>query len=685
MKPTQKIVLSIATFSLLTTSLIADEITLDPIVVNSDFRTKKLSKTTNTVTVIGEDKLYDKSSESFIETLGTSANVNFTSGASKAKYIQIRGIGERSQFEAPINPSVGLIVDGIDFSHNALGISLFDVKQIEVLRGPQGTTFGANGMAGVITVKSNEPTNETTGHLELTGGNYNKQAFGMAVGGTLLKETLLGRISLYKNKSDGFIENNFLNREDTNGIDELSGKMQLRWLVTDAMVIDMNYIHTDINNGYDAFTLDNSRISSSDNVGEDSQKNDALSLRVSYQFSDILHMVSRMSYSKLDSIYSYDEDWSYVGEFSDDLYPYNYFDKYSRDTKEKDFDIRVLSDENGRIFGGSTDWTFGIYAKQYDETLNRNRTKEGVDTLTSYNQLTDNRAVYGQLDTKLTPSLSLLSAIRVEQWKASYDNSIPEVLEKDEILIGGKLGINYIYSRHNISYITLSKGYKPGGVNADEVPTKEYKTENLWNVDIGLNSNYFDKKLTNRLNLFYGKRENQQVKLYQDEVKNFKNYLSNAEKGSYYGLEEQINYLATENLSLYGSLGLLRSTFDEFSLNVSQEDRTPSQSPYYQYNLGLQYQVADYVTFKSNLSRKGSYYFSNTHNQKSNAYSLLNASLEYYYNNWSMNFWAKNMLDTSYETRGFFFGNNPAKGYESELFIQQGDPRTFGVTLSYDF
>ena len=145
----------LASSALLTTPTFSEEITLDPIIVGADFRAKKLSEVSNSVTVIGEEEVYDKSSQTLIETLAVEPNVNFSAGASKAKYIQIRGIGERSQFETPVNPSVGLIVDGIDFSNIALGVGMFDLKQIEILRGPQGTKFGANGMAGVINVQSN--------------------------------------------------------------------------------------------------------------------------------------------------------------------------------------------------------------------------------------------------------------------------------------------------------------------------------------------------------------------------------------------------------------------------------------------------------------------------------------------------------------------------------------------------
>jgi len=71
--------------------------------------------------------------------------------------------------------------------------------------------------------------------------------------------------------------------------------------------------------------------------------------------------------------------------------------------------------------------------------------------------------------------------------------------------------------------------------------------------------------------------------------------------------------------------------------------------------------------------------------QKSDAYALFNASLSYMHGSWTATLWGRNLTDEMYETRGFYFGNNPANGYESELYTQKGDPRTFGFMVSYDF
>jgi len=671
------------------------EVTLDPIVVSSDFRAKKLSDTASSVTVLGEEKLYDKAPFSFVETLSMVPNVNFTSGASKAKYIQIRGIGERSQFETPMNPSVGLIVDGIDLSNATLGASLFDVKQVEVLRGPQGTTFGANGLAGVITVQSNEPTKETTGHLELTAGNYNTQAAGLAIGGTLVKDTLLGRISVYKNSSDGYIENDFLNREDTNNIDELTVKAQLKWLVSDRHTVDVNYLHADVDNGYDAFNFENSRTTHSDQPGEDTQKTDAVSVK-STQELEGMNLIMSASYSESDMVYGYDEDWSYVGQFAEDTYPYSSYDEYAREKKQTDVDVRLVSQEGGEIFNSTTAWTVGAYYK--DASIDLTRTYTYLDAPYTSSFDSKNIAAYMQLDTKLNEKFTLTTGVRVEQWEADYVDSNAFNKSTDETLVGGKLGVSYAQNENNLHYITLSRGYKPGGVNANgdlNEKAKVYDTETLWNVDMGRNSVFLEGTLQTRLNLFYGKRKDQQVSSSivvprEDGSTEFIGYLANAAESTYYGLEADVTYRPTDAWFVYANVGLLKSEFDDYidpnPDAIDMNGRTPAQSPEYQYNIGVNYMMTDTLTAKVNVLGKDSYYFSNRHNEKADAYTLVNASIEYMFNDMTLTLWGKNLTDETYQTRGFgSFGNNPGNGYTTELYTQQGDPRTFGLTFSYDF
>lgn len=682
----------VASAALLYTPAFAEEVTLDPIVVGADFRDKNLSKIAGSVSVIGEEKLYDKASQSFVEVLAAEPNVNFSTGASKAKFIQIRGIGERSQFVTPMNPSVGILVDGIDFSQSALGVTMYDLKQVEVLRGPQGTTFGTNGLAGVINIESNDPVNEAGGHIEATAGNYNTKAFGITVNAPIVEDKLLSRFSLYKNTSDGYMNNVFLGRDDTQNIDELSAKAKFRWFATDDHTIDLTLQHINIDNGYDAFTFDNSRNSHADQPGKDTQLTNAFALKSTYQVNPAMHLISAVSYSKSELEYSYDEDWSYVGEFDAALYPYSSFDQYLRDRKQFDADVRLVSDEAGRIFAGTTEWTIGAYYRDYSENMTRNYTYLASPFSTVYD--TKNIALYGQLDTHFTDKLTLVTGLRLEQWDLQYTDTDLVNIDTNEFLTGGKVGLNYQESDNRLFYVTLAKGYKPGGVNADtrlNNTEKKYETETLWNIDIGLNSSHFNNKVKSRLNFFYGKRKDQQVKdsfviTRGDGSTEFVDYLSNAAEGSYYGVESQIDYFPLESLHLFTSFGLLQAAFDEYPNNPTMTDRAPANSPEYQYNVGLDYLLFDVITFKTNLEGKASQYFSNRHDEKADAYNLWHASLEYTTGDFTAALWVRNITDEQYQVRGFgSFGNNPGNGYITEKYVQLGTPRTAGLTLSYDF
>ena len=677
---TKTLTLSIAaTTALLTTSSFA-EVTLDPIVVSADFREAKLSQTSNAITVIGEEKLYDKASQPLIEVLSSTPNVNFSAGASRAKYIQIRGMGERAQFETPINPSVGLMVDGIDFSNITLGASLFDVKQVEVLRGPQGTRFGTNALAGVVNIETKAPTKETEGHIEATGGNYNTKAFGAAVGGTLIEDRLLGRFSVYQNKSDGYIKNDYLNRDDTNKIDELTTRAKFRWLASDKHTVDLTLTHINIDNGYDMFNQSNDLTTQSDEPGKDKQKTNAFSLKSTYQVNSNFHVESQVSHSKTNSEYSFDEDWTYTGAW------YTGFDQYQRDKKQTDIDVRLVSDEEGKLFNKTTNWTIGTYYKEYDSDLLRNNTAFATPFTSSYKA--DDIALYGQLDTTLTDKLTLTTGLRLEKWDTKYNDSDATNFDDSEKLFGGKVGLSYQNTPSQLLYATISKGYKPGGFNPVTTASglqKEYQTESLWNLDLGANSSLLNEKLSNRTNLFYGKSKDRQVGVSYNNGTRYTDYITNAPKSHYYGVETTFDYYPNDNLGLFANLGLLKAKFDTFTNptdNVSRAGRAPAQSPKYQYNLGFNYGITDELTLKSSLEGKDGYYFSNSHDEKSHSYKLYNASLEYTTGEWTTILWGRNLSDVRYQTRGFYFDNF---GAGDNLYTQQGTPRTFGATVSYDF
>ncbi|MDZ7644240.1 MAG: TonB-dependent receptor plug domain-containing protein [Woeseiaceae bacterium] len=135
----------------------ADEV-LEEIIVTADFRERRAAELSPSVKVLDDTAIEERAVQHFEELIASVPNLNWSGDGHRARYFQIRGVGELEQYEGAPNPSVGFLIDDIDFSGIGTIATLFDIEQIEVLRGPQGTRFGANALAGLIYVQSREPS-----------------------------------------------------------------------------------------------------------------------------------------------------------------------------------------------------------------------------------------------------------------------------------------------------------------------------------------------------------------------------------------------------------------------------------------------------------------------------------------------------------------------------------------------
>lgn len=679
-------ILSGAILTALSTSTFAQEINLPSMVVGADFRPNTALETPVSLTTIDSETIESRGAQHVEDILNLAPNVNVSSGAARGQYFQIRGIGERSQFSAPINPSVGLIIDGIDFSRTGGAATLFDIEQVEVLRGPQGTLFGTNALAGVINMQSKQPTNDLDIHVETGVAQYDTYNVGVAVGGALIDDTLLGRASVYSHQSDGYMKNDFLNRDDTQGHDEVTAKGHLKWLVYSDLTVDLNLLHINIENGYDAFTLDNSRHSIADEPGEDSQNTNAFALKTDWRASDAVQLQSALTYAKSDVVYSYDADWTYPS-----FHPWTYvgFEEFKRDRENYSIELKALSNENGRIFNNSTEWAVGLY--YFDQSEDLDLTSPWTPLVNEYN--TKNTSVFGQLDSHLSEKLTLISGLRVEYFEADYSDSNNLDIDTDEVLFGGKLGLNYQINNDQMAYTSLSRGYKSGGVNNNDalpVSKRKFDTEYMWSLETGLKSRWLEGAMTTNIAAFYSLRRDAQVKssvyvgggVFEDSI-------TNAAEGTNMGIEADMDWLVNNQLRIFASLGLLDATFDKYDnpdlTSINMNGRRQAHAPAYQFAIGSEVYLTNNWTFKANIEGKDEFYFSNSNNTKSSSYVLLNSSIDYQIENWKVSIWGRNLLDKDYSTRGFYFGNNPANGYIDESYTQKGDPRVVGINLTWDY
>jgi hypothetical protein len=189
--------------------------------------------------------------------------------------------------------------------------------------------------------------------------------------------------------------------------------------------------------------------------------------------------------------------------------------------------------------------------------------------------------------------------------------------------------------------------------------------------------------------LFFDLRRNQQLKFaYQDDPSDplsFTYITESVAEGESYGLELENNYQALPWLNLFASGSLLHSEFTSVPPEVSTlTGRAFSVAPAWQYATGVRAELGRGAFTRVEVTGKDSFYFDDSNDQKSNPYSLFNATVGWQDSQWQVLVWSRNLFNQSYDVRGFYFGNEPPD-YPNKLYVQRGDPRAFGVTVSYRF
>ncbi|MFT4775826.1 MAG: iron complex outermembrane receptor protein [Oleispira sp.] len=669
-----------------------EAVELAPVIVSADFRDSELQTIPASISVVNAEMIDQRNAQHIEEILALVPNVNYASGASRGRYFQIRGIGERSQFVAPLNPSVGTYVDGIDFTGFGGAATLIDVDQVEVLRGSQGTRFGANSLAGVINIKSTEPSADSKGYVKTHAETYNGYGLEAAHGGAI-SDTVLYRAAVGKKISDGFIENTTLDKKNVSNIDELTSRVKLRWLASDDLTLDLSALYLDIDNGYDAFSLDENRKTMSNEPGHDRQQSKALALDSNWRISEAVTMESILTANRTDMEYGYDEDWTAPA-----LQPgYQAFDNYQRDIKRDSIELRWLSGSAGRV--ANSDWLVGVYYQNSAIDLTRNYTYDAKFT-SDYD--TASASLFTEFNTVISNNLILTSGLRFENWTSDYSDSNQISGDNKENLIGGKLALEYTLPSTDLFYASITRGYKAGGFNSEEdLPSedlRDFDTEYQWNYELGSKFSALQNNLINRVGVFYTDRRDLQLKSSTAVPDGsggieFKDYLTNAGKGFSYGLEWEMNWAVLQGLNLNTSLGLLKTEITEHknldpdAFNL--EGRDAAHAPDYTYSASINYALTQFVAVQLGVEGKDEFFYSEGHDFKSKSYQLVNARLAYQYDNYEIALYGKNITDEEYGVRGFDFGGydpdpRSGAGFDETQFQQLGTPAVFGISARID-
>ncbi len=677
---------------------------LDELTVSPQSGQSRLPDPSTSATVLDLADLSAGGGDHLQETLRLAPNLGWAGGVSRPRYFQMRGIGERSHFarSGPPNFSVGFLVDDMDFSGMGMHASLFDVQSVEILHGPQAAIYGSRALAGLISIETRQPSTVDDWTVEYGVGTDRYRRFATAGGGPITRqrpELLSLRVAVEQLSSDGFRRNTYLNRDDTNQRDEFTGRLKLLWQPSPQWRWDVTGLFANHDNGYDVWTPDNNGFRTyTDRPGKDSQKSYGTSIRGSWFGPEAFRLVSISTYVQSDAEHSYDADWAnhdywaappYNWDTEAEGYAYDFFEILDRTRRTVSQDFRLISEPGGEIFGGRSAWHAGIYASRLSEKDDY----EGFSFLKSDYQATSG-ALYGQLSTRLAPRLVLRSSARVENRRTEYDDDKGVAFDDRETMWGGRLALEAKVTDQVLVFGAASRGFKGGGVNqrpALPEDKRSYDSETLWNFETGVSGRFLNDSLKAGLRLFYMLREDLQIRTSSQadpmDPTSFAYYTGNAAKGYNRGAEIDLEQRLLERLRLFAVIGLLDTAFENYESaggDVHDIDgRDQPYAPNYTFTVGAQYDHGGFFA-RAEVEGRDRYYFSDSHDQRSEAYELLHLRAGYGRNHWTLSLWGRNVLDKKYATRGFYFGQTPPE-FEETLWLAYGDRAQFGATLALAF
>lgn len=659
----------------------------DAIYIYGLFEKKEYYSDANSTSLKTAKDFSQEQSTDMSESFKSVPNLNMANGSSRSNFFQIRGIGERSAYEGISNYSVGLMVDEIDYTGVSGTTNLNGIKQLEVYKGPQATRFGPSAMAGMIHLKSQDPTQESKFKTYLSYESFNTWEESISYSGMLNPSTGL-TLSLSKRDSDGFMENEYLKRNDTNGQDELNIRASLvKDFIDSTLTFGLHYF--DKANGYDAFVQDNGHTTRSDKPGKD--KSETLGQYLKYEKDLSVNSTSTtiLTHFKNNSYYSYDEDWGnnpYWNTIPGWNADYDYNIEFPRKREDFTLDQRLSSKSS----------TIGVYLKSSNEDF-----KE-----IGYEDSAVRKSIDGEVDTKLvsiyaeqTKDLSKTVEInyggRIEYRNVEFEaqeSGIKSKLSPEDLMYGLNITLSKKGLLGDLAYLKLSKGYKPGGINAQSaVPDtrKEFRPEDLYSFELGQKYHLKEKGISLSSSLFFMYRNNAQVKTsFQDDPmdpSSFSFYTDNAASGFNYGAEIEAALTKTYGLSISSGLGLLGTRYGDYNIGTRDLDgRQMPHAPNYQVNLNLNYKYKNGMYWDINFYASDDFYFSNSHDLKSTAYQLVDTKVGYRYKSLDISIWCKNIFDETYSLRGYYFANMPP-AWQDDLYTQKEAPRSYGISASYEF
>jgi outer membrane receptor protein involved in Fe transport len=576
-------------------------------------------------------------------------------------------------------PRATMNVDGHYLTYNEAyfgATSVWDVKSIEVFRGPQTTTQGANATAGAIIVNTKDPTFTREGAYQAEIGNYNAKRTSLMLSGPLVNDQLAGRIAVDYSGRDTFIDyaNSAFTSEGTDrNFEALNARGKLLWVPTEMPGLEakLTYSFNRTNrpsqeSAYLEFDELNSYATSMPTWDQDTHTG---VLDVSYDFGNGYRIYNQLGFSDSEVHRRLPTG---VGGAAD------------VDQTTISNETRVTLGEQGDVLSGVAGFYYAHV--QADEVLNLN----GVST---FDDTKDNLGLFSEATWRMTEQWSLTGGLRYQQDRiqreglSTYAPGNPVDFDTTFSAILPKLSLTYALTPEWNVGALVSRGYNPGGVSLQFATTPaewhEFEEETIWNYELFTRANLLGDRLILSSNIFYMDFKNAQYNI-PVEISSgvYETYTINAEKAHAYGLEIGVDYLLLDNLTIKASAGVLRTEIDEMASNVALEGNEFAKAPGYMLSLGASWNATEKLAISGQVRHTDGYYsnISNTAAYAVGSYTVADARASYDFTDaFQVYGFVKNIFDERAPT--YMQQNRGVGGVEAAITT----PRMFGLGVRGNF
>lgn len=716
---------------------------IEEIIVTSGKLNRTLKDTVSSAIVYTGESLENRSVEDIYDVVLRTPNVSQSFGE---KGFSIRGIDQRAGAGAGL--LVNVIVDGASLPNNQATFfgpySAWDVGQVEILRGPQGTTQGRNAIGGTIVINSADPVlDEFSGKARASYGELNSYQLAAALNVPIITDELGLRLSVDKRETDGWVDNPTRD-EDYDKRDALTARAKLLWQPTDRFSAKYTFSYTDSTGGEDNIDFERfpqERVNLSDGDALEGSKHYINTLQLDYDLTDTLSVTS------ISTLYKH--DYVRIEDFDATATPLSTLNRWQDDDNFAQ-EIRFNYNAGGRIRG-----VFGGYYGTFDNTTTDNFSLPlalvvdpatlvalGIDPAAPIFQERDirneeeNIAMFGEVEFDVTSRLTLIVGARYDdESRDSYASSVTSVdpsvtlpfpLPSDEPTnteasynaFLPKFAVRYDVGEDTVFGLSAQKAYRAGGVSTSTVSgtTTEFDPETAWTYEAALRTSFDDNRFIVDANVFYTKWTDQIVSRVTDfGIANgvaTDTVGDNAGKSRLYGFEMQALARWTEEFSTFANIGFVDTEFTQYETATAEfEGNEFAYAPGTSFSVGFDYNHASGFVARADANWTDDSY-SVTDNDPLRTETLLstngleieactaepcndpatilddrlivNAKLGYQAERWSVFLFARNLFDEDYVTQVQPFALNAVTG-EVGRIARGGEPRVVGVEFNFKF